>query len=251
MQKDNFLYVIPSYNRATKQVTVKYLEGIGIKKDRIAVFVQTESDRKEYEETIGEKAQIYFRKANRVAEARNNVLSTLADECNLIMLDDDVKAIGELKQEAIVKIDSGERMDELFTKCFNVCKKTKTALFGVYPVYNPFFMERTISTKSPINTVFGFTKGFKNKYDERYDTKEDAALCAKILSSGGSILRFNFLAVDADHRKTKDGYIDDWHQEENVRCVKNLVLEFPEVYKAQKNKPWEVRTIIKDKKIKL
>lgn len=246
-----FLYTIPSYNRANRQITVHYLNEIGINKERIYVFVQTEEDKRKYEEIIGTKATLILRKASRGVEARNNILNALSNSYNLMMFDDDIRAIGELKGGKIEKIADGQRMDALFSKCFNMCNKTKTDIFGIYPVYNEFFMEGTISTKSPINTVFGFAKGFKERYNENYDTKEDAEMCARILFKGKNILRFNFLAVDADHRKTKDGYIDDWHQEENIRCVKRLLVDYPTIYEAQKNKPWEVRSIIKDKKIKL
>lgn len=249
--RNDFVYAIPSYNRADKQTTVNYLNTIGVKKEKIYVFVQTRKDEKEYKEKIGDMANIVMREANRGVEARNNILNELCGENNVVMLDDDVRAIGELHEREIKKIITAKRMEHVLLKCFEMCEKTNVRMFGIYPVYNAFFMEKTISTKAPINTVFGIVAGSKIKYDESYDTKEDAALCAKLLSFGASILRFNFLAVDADHRKTKDGYIDDWHQEENIRCVKKLLMEFPTIYKAQKNKPWEVRTTIKDKKVQI
>lgn len=251
MHGNEIVYAIPSYNRAYKQTTVNYLHGIGVGKERIFVFVQTDSDERAYEESIGDKAKIIKRRANKCAEARNNVLNTLSAAHRILMLDDDVKAIGVLKGETIQRLETASEMDDLFSKCFKTSEKAGVGVFGVYPVYNAFFMETTISTRSPINTVFGFAKGFKGRYDESYDTKEDAELCARILAAGKKILRFNFLAVDADHRKTKKGYIDDWHQEENIRCVRRLVFEYPAIYKAQTNKPWEVRTLIKDQKIVL
>jgi len=249
METNNFIYTIPSYNRVNKQITVNYLHEIGIKKDRIYVFVQTKEDEALYTEKIGDKANIVFKEAKRGIEARNNILNTLVEENNIVMLDDDIRAIGELINGKIEKIETAEKMDEAFSQCFVSCEKTKTQVFGVYPIYNHYFMERTISTKSPINTIFGFVKGFKDRYSERYDTKEDAELCARILSTKRNILRFNFLCVDADHRKDKNGYIDEWHQEENIRCVKRLIIQYPRVYQMQKNKPWEVRCTLKDKKI--
>ena len=251
MQGNEFIYAIPSYNRAEKQKTVELLSGIGIKKERIYVFVQTAADKEAYAKTIGEKAKIILKPAKRGVEARNNILNELSGQSNIVMLDDDIRAIGVLKGDNIRGIESAQEMDATFEKCFATCKKTGTSIFGIYPVYNAFFLSRTISTLSPINTVFGFEKGFQLRYNEEYDTKEDAELCARILSFRKRILRFNFLAVDADHRKNKDGYIDDWHQEENVRCVKKLVFEYPEIYKPQKGKPWEVRSLIKDSKINL
>ena len=249
MEENKFVFTIPSYNRANKQVTVNYLHEIGIPKERIFVFVQTEKDKMDYEKNIGEKTNIVYRKADRVAEARNNILDEMSKCNDFIMLDDDIKCIGKLVAGKLEKINSAQSLDDIFSKCFNLCKKTTAVIFGVYPVYNDFYMEKSISTKTPINTVFGFPKGFSGRYNTNYDTKEDAELCARILANGKKILRFNFLAVEADHRKDKNGYIDAWHQEENIRCVKKLILDFPTIYKTQKNKPWEVRTIVKDSKI--
>ena len=197
------------------------------------------------------RCNVIYAPAQGIAKARNNILNVLSKQHNVLMLDDDIRAIGKLKGKCIKTIGSAQEMDALFSKCFEMCAKTGISIFGVYPVYNAFFMEKSVSTLSPINTLFGFTKGFELRFDEDYDTKEDAELCAKILSYGKRILRFNFLTVDADHRKTKNGYIDDWHQEENVRCVKKLVSNYPKIYKPQKDKPWEVRSLIKDDKINL
>ena len=251
MREDDFVYAIPSYNRVDRQTTVNYLNRIGIPRERIYIFVQTENDEKLYKKTVGEKANVIYQYAERGVEARNNILSALVHDFNVLMLDDDVRAVGELANGKIVKIEGAQRMNGLFSTCFNLCRRRGAAFFGIYPVYNAFFMEKSVSTKAPINTVFGFPKGFNGEYDEAYDTKEDAALCAKVLSDGQEILRFNGLAVDADHRKNKNGYIDPWHQEENIRCVQKLLKEFPNVYKSQTNKPWEVRSIVKDKKIEV
>lgn len=248
MQKNEFVYAIPSYKRANKQITVDYLNKSGVPKEKIYVFVQTEADKEEYENSIGTKAEIVMRAADGVARARNNVLNTLVESNNVVMLDDDIKSIGKLADGKIKRFESSLEFEQAFLKCFEMCGRGWAQIFGVYPVYNAYFMEQSISMRTPINTVFGFLKGFKYRYDESYDTKEDAALCAKLLASGRQILRFNYLTVDADHRKTKDGYIDSWHQEENLRCVRRLISEFPTVYKMQTNKPWEVRSIIKDKK---
>jgi len=249
--ENNFVYAILSYNRSERQLTVNYLQKIGIKKEQIFVFVQTEEDKKKYEEIIGNFAQIILKEASRGVEARNNILNELIDKTNVMMLDDDISAIGQLNgSNEIVKIEDGETLNKTFGTFFELCEKSKVKMFGIYPVFNDFYMERSISTKAPINTVFGILKGFKERFNEEYDTKEDAEICARILRTGRSIFRFNSLAVEADHRKTKNGYIDDWHQEENVRCVKRITREYPTVYKEQKGKPWEVRCIIKDKKIK-
>lgn len=248
MQK--FVMAIPSYKRAGSQRTLDYLSEIGIPKERIYIFVQTREDYTDYKKYTN-KCNIIYAEANGIAKARNNILNELISENDVVMLDDDIRRIGRLDGEELKTIETAEEFDTIFEKCFTQIKRNKVKVFGVYPVYNAFFMSRTISTRVAVNTVFGFVKGFGLRYNENYDTKEDAALCGQILSLKGRIFRYNFLAVDADHRKTKNGYIDDWHQEENVRCVRQLCANYPEIYAKQSGKPWEVRIILKDKKIEL
>lgn len=212
--------------------------------------MQTKEDREAYRK-YEDKCNVVFAEADGVAVARNNILNGLVDKYDVIMLDDDVRRIGRLVGKDIRPVETAAELDAIFAKCFNQAQKAGTKMFGVYPVYNAFFMSKTISTRVAVNTVFGFAKGFGFRFDENYDTKEDAALCGQVLSLRGKILRFNFLAVDADHRKTKNGYIDDWHQEENIRCVKQLCFSYPQIYAPQSEKPWEVRLLIKDVKINL
>lgn len=244
------MYAIPSYKRVEKQATVDYLSKCGIQKERIQVFTQTEEEYRKYKDKV-KNATIVYAPAKRGVEARNNILNALTEEHDIIMLDDDIKKIGKLCEAGLKTIETAKELDTTFEKCFLYAKKHRTKIFGIYPVYNAFFMSKTISTQVAVNTVFGFAKGFGFRYDENYDTKEDAALCGKILSLHGRVFRFNFLAVDADHRKNKNGYIDDWHQEENIRCVKQLCFNYPQIFAPQSKSPWEVRVLLKDKKINL
>lgn len=242
---ENYIYTIPSYKRAQKQVTLEYLAGIGVPKEKIWVFVQTEDDFREYQRHA-KRAQIVLRTATRGVEARNNILNTLSESNNIMMLDDDVKQFYALRGARLAGIKKREELASIFNACFEQTELLGATIFGVYPIANAFFMSHDISTKVSINTVFGFKKGFKHRFDEAFDTKEDAELCGRMLWHKLRVVRFNGLAVTADHRKDKNGYFDKWHHDENVRSVKQLCAKYPGIFAEQKGKPWEVRVKIKD-----
>lgn len=244
---ENYLYAIPSYKRDNKQVTLEYLSRLGVPKEKIWIFVQTEDDLRAYHKHE-DRANLVFMKAERGVEARNNILNRLSGEYNIIMLDDDIKQLYSLRSGKLHRINARSELAFDFNTCFEQIESLGASMFGVYPIANSFFMSHDISTKVSVNTVFGFKRGYKYRYDETFDTKEDAELCGRMLWHHLKVVRFNGIAVSADHRKDKNGYFDKWHHDENVRCVKQLCSKYPGIFAEQTGKPWEVRVRIKDER---
>ncbi len=242
---ENFVMAIPSYRRAEKQITLDYLSGLGIPKERIYIFVQTANDREAYKKHE-DRANIILTPANGVAAARNNALRYFSGATNILMFDDDVSSIGKLRGNKLVPIDTREEFAELLNKCFNMAQKRKASLFGIYPVHNAFFMSPSISTTVTVNTVIGFTKGHELLFDESYKTKEDIEMCARVLEGGGEVLRYNFLAPNAKHRTNAGGCYEIWHSDENLKTVERLSKAYPNILAPQKNKPHEARVLLRD-----
>lgn len=244
---EKYVYAIPSYNRVDRQTTLDYLSGMGIPRDRIWIFVQTEEDLAKYQQHSS-RANIVMMPATRGVMARNNILNRLKGS-NILMLDDDVKTLFTLRGGELIGITKREDMAFAFNRCFDQMRGLRAGVFGIYPVANAFFMSNDISTRVAVNTVFGFTAGFPVRFDENFETKEDAEICGRILKRGGRVVRFNGLAVTADHNKDKNGYREKWHQDENLRSVVKLCKRYPEIFAPQKGKPWEVRVKVKDEKV--
>ena len=243
---EKFVYAIPSYNRVDKQVTLDYLSGMGVPKDKIWIFVQTEEDFGKYQRHA-DRATIVMMPATRGVAARNNILNRLQGE-NIVMMDDDVKAILSLNGGKLVAFEKRMDIAFAFNRCFEQTRGLRAKVFGIYPVANAFFMSNDVSTRVSINTIFGFASDFTVRFDERFETKEDAEICGRMLKHGSRIVRFNNLAVNADHRKDKNGYYDQWHHDENVRSVRQLCARFPDIFAPKKGQPWEVRVKLKDEK---
>lgn len=247
---EEFIIAIPSYKRAEKQQTVEYFSGLGFPKEKIFVFVQTEDDWKAYQKYSREATLIYA-EADGIAKARNNILRHFDGAENVLMCDDDISSIGRLRGEKIEAIRSREEMEETIGRCFGFAKKKGAPIFGLYPVSNAFFMSENISTAVTVNTVVGFTAGSRFSFNETYRAKEDIELCARILSLGGKVIRYNFLAMDAKHRTNAGGCHDTWKSNENTKAAARLCNTYPNILARHSKKPEEVRVIAKDKKIEM
>lgn len=241
---------IPSYRRPDEQLTLAYLKSLGLKKNEIYIFVQTMEDNDSYLRKYKDDATIIYMTANSVSQARNNILNFFNGECNILMFDDDCKRLAILKNEKLFDITDGNLFRNIINNCFQFAYG-KCQVFGIYPVYNAYFMENSISTKVTVNTVLGFVQGYKIRMNPKSQTKEDIEMCGNIIASGGNVLRFNHLCVDAKHRTNNGGCKEVWESNENKKTVQNLCYIFPDIFAPKKNNPSEVRLVCKDRKIKI
>ena len=160
------------------------------------------------------------------------------------MMDDDVVGISRLRRDKLEPIISRSEFANVVNRCFATATG-KGKIFGIYPVHNAFFMSQSISTAVTVNTVIGFCRGFRCRFDESYKAKEDIELCARMLQAGEKVYRFNFLAVNAKHRTNAGGCHDIWASSENERTVKDCDT-YPDILASQTKKLDEVKVILKD-----
>ena len=242
------IYGIPSYKRAEKQETLDFLLRMGVNPEQIYIIVQTNDDYKEYKNRYGSVCNVVYEPADGVSAARNNVLNLLIDKDDLLMMDDDVSsfAVGS-KGKKFVEIQAAQ-FESVVKRMFDINAQLHGRMFGMYPVWNEFFMSNDISTKVTVNTVLGFPKGFPLRFNEKYKAKEDIELCGRILSSGGRVVRFNNIAYKAKHRTNPGGAYDAWHSDINKRLSSELELIYPDVFSVKSNNPNEVRLVKRDEK---
>lgn len=242
-------FCIPSYKRADKQDTLAFLHRMGVPAEDIYIFVQTEDDHVSYENRYGSLCNIVFVPADGIAKARNNILEFFGNRENILMLDDDVSCFSVGSKDAKFReIPAGKTFMSIVRGMFSVASQLHGYMFGMYPVYNEFFMNNDISTKVTVNTVLGFPKGFPLRFDNSYKAKEDIELCGRILSSGGRVIRFNNLAFKAKHRTNAGGANESWQSDANEKVARQLALIYPDVFDVRKNNPAEVRVVMRDEK---
>lgn len=243
------IFAIPSYKRANKQDTLSFLHRMEVPSEDIYIFVQTEDDYESYKNRYSSLCNIIYRPADGIAKARNNILEYFENKESILMLDDDVSCFATgSKNEKFREIQPGKQFNSLVKGMFSITTQLHGYMFGMYPVYNEFFMNNDISTKVTVNTVLGFPKGFPLRFDNRLKAKEDIELCGRILSSGGRVIRFNNLAFKAKHRTNEGGACDAWHSDVNEKVSAELAMMYPEVFSVRANNPAEVRVVMRDEK---
>ena len=247
---DNTVICIPSYHRHECQKTVAYLSGTGVPKDKIYLFVQTEEDAAKYG-AWKDKCQVVYKPANNLPQTRNNILEYCLRDNNVVMMDDDISCIAfGSKRNKFTQITSLDVFSKTILRMFEETQKRRGYMFGVYPVYNEYFMDDTVSTRVTVNTLIGFPRQFPFRFDNNYIAKEDIELCGRVLKNGGNIIRFNNVAYKADHRTNKGGACDIWKTDANAHFARTLCKTYPNIFAVQKNKPSEVRLVVKDVKQK-
>lgn len=236
-------FTIPSYKRHDRQDTLKWLLSVGIPRTDIYLFVQTEEDYglyKQYEESC----HLIYKEAQTLPNARNNILDYFQGSYDIVMLDDDISALScGSKEQKLVDITSHEKVMEVFETMFAITRRLHGSLCGFYPVHNNFFMQDSIDTKKPVNTIIGFPRGFNSRFDVNFIAKEDIELCGRVLASNGKIIRLNNISFNAKHRTNQGGANDVWKSGVNKEYAEVLEQMYPEIYAVQKNNPEEVRTV--------
>lgn len=222
---------------------------MGVSPDDIYIFVQTDEDYSLYYEKYSSICHVIIRDADCVPKARNNILDFFNGRTNLMMFDDDVSCFSYgYKGKKFRNIQSGREFEETVETMFAINTSLGGSMFGLYPVYNEFFMSNDISTKVTVNTVLGFPEGFSLRFRNDFLAKEDIELCGRILNMGGRVVRYNNIAFKAKHRTNPGGAYDAWHSNINSILSKRLEKMYPNIFSVRKNNPNEVRMLLKDEK---
>ena len=188
-----YIIVIPSYNRA-KQLqarTLTTLHKLGIKKERINVFVVKE-EYNEYLETlnndyyneliVGEKGLV---------NQREFIEQYYPIDTKMVSLDDDIDSID-------LSLTEHNSVDDFIQYAFQKCVERNVYIWSVYPVYNPFFRKDRNEIKCGLSYLCGGFYGFINRHDEdiklrltREDNKEDVERSILYYLKDGKTLRFD------------------------------------------------------------
>lgn len=245
----DFVFGIPSFQRAEKQSTLSYLNRLGYSRDDIYISTQTEEDYRVYSSRYSDKATILYRHGSCVADNRNTILEELKDCRRILFLDDDITAIGVLVKEGkrsdggrYVRFQSKEQLDVVIRNCFDVAEKSNSPIWGVSFFDNTLFMKKITRMKAIfIGTMFGILDNTL-RFNPEYKVKEDFELCCRVISSGHNCIRFDSLSVWASH-KTKGGCMSEWENNESARCSRKLIFEYPDIVREHPTRKCEVKFI--------
>ena len=241
----NYVVAIPTYNRqdVLENKTLKTLIEGGVSKNRIYLFVANKEQYKLYEEVIPKNMykEIIIGKKG-IANQRNFISNYFDEGQYIISMDDDVEEFQMLKGEKLVKL---KNVDDFFVNAYKLLKKNKLFIWGIYPVQNPFFMYKEITTD--LRFIIGVTYGFFSRHNRKLrpsinaETKEDYEQTILYYKMDGGVMRFNNVTT-----KTKfnaPGGLGTDRFERNKTAATYLFKTYPDIVTVfqRKNGTYEVK----------
>lgn len=223
---------------------------MGYKREEIILSVQSLTDYSNYREKYTEYATIIFRSGSNVSENKNNILDYIERECGntrVVMASDKVRAINRMNRDKkLHPITSREEMDGLVRKAFYVTKHSGASIWGVAPVANTFYMDRSISTNLFLLGCFmGILDPAQTKFDPQQPLKEDWEIGLRTIQAGGSTIRLNDVCLTATFH-TQGGCHAAWNAESdcmNKACTQRLLELYPELVKPHATRKNELRYV--------
>lgn len=159
----------------------------------------------------------------------------------IVSLDDDVEGVFKFagKQNKLVKM---RNLDTFFKEAFEILEKEKLYIWGIYPVYNPYFMYDKVTTD--LRFLIGVLYGYKNRHNKKlYPTldsvsKDDYHHTILYYLNDGGVVRFNNITT-----KTKfdapGGLGNTGRFEKSENAAEFLAKKYPEIVKRKRRKSGE------------
>lgn len=247
-----YFIAIPSYKRAKicNEQTLTTLHSMGISKEKIDVFVVEE----EYDEYLGELNPAYYNKLvigeKGLIKQREFIEKYYPNGVSIVSLDDDVKSID-------LTLTDFTDLNCFFLQAFQDLRTYNAFIWGVYPVFNPFFRQSKSYLSTELKYIVGAFYGFINrpnilKLDLKTDSKEDVERTLKYFLYDGIVLRYNKIGFSTQYYGNDGGGLGKFN--DRLETMKQSALYLQNIYptltdiKIRKNGMHEV--ILKHKQLK-
>lgn len=227
-----YVVAIPSYNRVNEIVskTLPMLLSGGVNKSRIYIFVANATQASMYEAGVPKNMynQIVVGKKG-IANQRKFISRYFPEGQYIVSVDDDVEEIQYMVNSE--KLDKVHDVHGFFMDAYKTLKKGGLYIWGIYPVRNPFFMQKTVTTG--LKFLIGVLHGYINRHSKHLEpsvhaeSKEDYELSILYYKMDGGVVRFNYITP-----KTKfnaEGGLGKERQELNARAADYLSKKYPDI----------------------
>jgi hypothetical protein len=195
----DYVVCIPSYKRAElcNEKSLTMLKNNHIPSKKIFVYV---ANKEEYDEYIKVLDKSKYNKLvvgiKGLVPQRQFIMEQFPEGKHIVFFDDDVSKI-DLSMSSITR---GKTLDYFFKHAFKECHKNKSYIWGVYPVFNPFFRKERPEMTTCLTYIVGAFYGIINRPNlkaieltitKENGQKEDVERTLKYFVEDGIVLRFN------------------------------------------------------------
>lgn len=203
----DYVVCIPSYKRSQicNEKTLKTLKKMNIPSSKIYVYLANKEEEVEYEKildkTLYNKLVVGIKG---LVPQRQFIMEQWPEGKHIVFFDDDVASI----DLSMSKIFKGKSLDFFFKYAFKECKKMKSFMWGVYPVFNPFFRKARDEMSTCLNYIVGAFYGIINRPNlksiqltltKENGQKEDVERTIKYFIEDGIVLRFNKIGFETKY----------------------------------------------------
>jgi hypothetical protein len=203
----DYVVCIPSYKRSQicNEKTLKTLKKMNIPSSKIYVYLANKEEEIEYEKVLDKK--LYNKLVvgiKGLVPQRQFIMEQWPEGKHIVFFDDDVGSI----DLSMSKIFKGKSLDFFFKYAFKECKKMKSFMWGVYPVFNPFFRKARDELSTCLNYIVGAFYGIINRPNlksiqltltKENGQKEDVERTIKYFIEDGIVLRFNKIGFETKY----------------------------------------------------
>lgn len=239
----NCYFATASYKRAENQRTVAYLERLGIEKEKIIVTVQTEEDLKEYTRQGIDKrvGRLIYREGKNVSDNRNTILDNIPIGEKVVIFDDDITAVYKLEKGKLKEIDTKEEFYRFLEYGFKLAEENSTIAFGVYPVFNAFFMKDAYRERNIIEGTLFAIINTEMRFNPEFSTKEDYEFSCRAIRKYGKLIRLDGYTCKAQHY-SKGGCDEFWKDKETADSRGVILAKtYPDIVELNSARPGEIK----------
>lgn len=218
--------VIPTYKREGRVLPIK---GLGLPEDRFVLVVNDSGEKRRYQEHYP-NVEILVSNTKGLTVCRNWILDHFPKGTKMVQVDDDVEGLWEVRgpgKDGLVQM-TGEEVDVFIEKGFHVADVNKTKLWGVYPVFNHYFMSRTIAPHQFIVGMWmGITVGVE-RFNPKLKTKVDYEFTIQHILRYKKVARFNYVCVKGRYKTNAGGLQKSAREDDPAEWeVQYLIDKYP------------------------
>lgn len=242
----DYVVCIPSYKRSDvcKEKTLSTLKRHNIPSKKVYVFVANKEEYEVYKKAI--PSNLYHKLIVGIVglvPQRDFIEKYFSKGQPIVFMDDDVESV-DLSLSPKFKNHS---LHYFLKEAFEYTKKNNAYIWGVYPVFNPFFREPRNEVSDILNYIVGAFYGLINRpglkslelniTKEHGGQKEDVERTIKYFIEDGKVIRFNKIGFTTKYYG-KEGGLGTFEQrlKPMLLAAKELEATYPEFGKVTTRK---------------